>query len=112
MITLVAHYSNPLQKNFPEDALGDFGAASFYDSTDPVISQAMARLEVRAFGCLLEDLLDRCAVEAVTQTERQAMIERLRTLQQDCMTPVPSLRPLFHEICARLEALNPAFGAF
>jgi hypothetical protein len=92
--------------------LGDFGAASFYDSTDPVISQAMARLEVRAFGCLLEDLLDRYAVEDVTQTERQAMIDRLRTLQQDCMTPVPSLRPLFNEICDRLEALNPAFGAF
>ena len=82
--------------------LGDFGAASFYDSTDPAIAQAMERLEVRAFGCLLEDLLDRCVLEdGMAQKET---VDRLRALQQDCMNPTPSKRPLFSYLCNCLDA--------
>ncbi|MBW4581850.1 MAG: leucine-rich repeat-containing serine/threonine-protein kinase [Tildeniella nuda ZEHNDER 1965/U140] len=81
--------------------LGDFGAASFYDSTDSFTGQAMERLEVRAFGCLLEDLLNRCDREnAIAQEE---IIDRLRALQQDCMNSIPSKRPLFNTVCKRLN---------
>jgi hypothetical protein len=40
--------------------LGDFGAASFYALDDRDIGLALQRLEVRAYGCLLEELLERC----------------------------------------------------
>jgi len=36
--------------------LGDMGAAAFLPA-DPALAQALQRLEVRAFGCLLEELL-------------------------------------------------------
>ncbi|PSB33741.1 leucine-rich repeat-containing protein kinase family protein [Stenomitos frigidus] len=84
--------------------LGDFGAASFYDSTDPAIAQTMEWLEVRAFGCLLEDLLDRCVLE--DSAVQKATVDRLRALQQDCMNPIVSKRPLFSTICKSLDALN------
>ena len=94
--------------------LGDFGAASFYDTTNPAIAQAMERLEVRAFGCLLEDLLNHCDLnhaDSEVAVRQKESFDRLRTLQQDCMMPVPTMRPLFHTICDRLNRLNPIFTA-
>jgi hypothetical protein len=40
--------------------LGDFGAASCYERADEVLAGRLERLEVRAFGCLLAELLARC----------------------------------------------------
>jgi hypothetical protein len=81
--------------------LGDFGAASFYPNQSPAIAQALEWIEARAFGCLLEDLLDRCVLDMDDlQTE---LYDRLRGLQQDCMNPNPSLRPAFNKICDVLE---------
>ncbi|MGL6051515.1 MAG: leucine-rich repeat-containing protein kinase family protein, partial [Aeromonas salmonicida] len=40
--------------------LGDFGAASCYDRTECVLAEGLERIEVRAFGCLLDELLARC----------------------------------------------------
>ena len=37
--------------------LGDFGAASFVAADDPLVAKALQRIEVRAFSCLLEELL-------------------------------------------------------
>lgn len=77
--------------------LGDFGAASFYP--DPSMGPALERLEVRAFGCLLEDLCDR------TTMEQGRYYSELRQLQQDCMQPQPAARPSFQYIHRRLQAL-------
>ncbi|MBF2079093.1 MAG: serine/threonine-protein kinase [Synechococcales cyanobacterium T60_A2020_003] len=83
--------------------LGDFGAASFYDPRNGELAQACERLEVRAFGCLLEDMLDRCTeVDLIAQAEQ---MYQLRQLQQDCMNPNPSLRPLFEAIGERLHGV-------
>ncbi|MBW4473193.1 MAG: leucine-rich repeat-containing serine/threonine-protein kinase [Stenomitos rutilans HA7619-LM2] len=101
---LYAH--NILVNETGASLLGDFGAASFYNTTDLPIAQAMEWLEVRAFGCLLEDLLDHCALE--DGTVQKETFDRLRALQQDCMTPTPSTRPLFSDICDRLDALSAA----
>jgi len=76
--------------------LGDFGAASSYDLTDSIASLALERLEVRAFGCLLEDLLDRARVPDA-QAEKWVFY-RLDKLRQDCLQPIPTTRPLFREI--------------
>lgn len=99
---LYAHniLTNPEGKSL----LGDFGAASFYPADEPAIARSLEGVEVRAFGCLLEDLLDRCVLDdSPTQIELR---DRIRLLQQDCMNPVPTKRPSFAEICDQLATLT------
>lgn len=73
--------------------LGDFGAASFHP---PSMADALERIEVRAFGCLLEELLARCGVADPA----------LQALQARCVLPTTALRPGFAEISAQLDALR------
>lgn len=77
--------------------LGDFGAASFFrpDSADGL---ALQRLESRAFGCLLEELLTRVA-------DPQPVPEAALRLGEACLTEQPECRPLLAEIARTLEAL-------
>jgi Protein tyrosine and serine/threonine kinase/Leucine rich repeat len=116
---LYAH--NILVNGIDHSLLGDFGAASSYDLSDEIAGAALERLEVRAFGCLLEDLLNRCElldnemnklmldahsvrvrVREASRREASASAERLRQrldkLKQDCLEPIPVDRPLFVEI--------------
>ncbi|WP_226443283.1 leucine-rich repeat-containing protein kinase family protein [Quatrionicoccus australiensis] len=81
--------------------LGDFGAASPVDRGDAAQALALERIEVRAFGCLLEELLARCrpAVDA----EKTAKM--LGELQLHCADEAPERRPLFAEIEAKLAQL-------
>ncbi len=88
---LYAH--NILVDESGHSLLGDFGAASSYDRTTGV---AMERLEVRAFGCLLEDLLIRC--ELSDDEVERLTFDRLEKLKQDCLELIPIDRPLFREI--------------
>jgi hypothetical protein len=69
---------NILHDEHGHTLLGDFGAASFYD---PAGAQAAAlqTLEVRAFGNLLEELLDRC----------DSVPAALRQLQAACQQGIP-----------------------
>ncbi|MEM7066419.1 MAG: leucine-rich repeat-containing protein kinase family protein [Cyanobacteria bacterium P01_B01_bin.77] len=92
---LYAH--NILVNNQGESILGDFGAASFYNLGDKVTGEALQRLESRAFGCLLEDLLDHYSSDDF-EAESKAL-QYLRQLQQRCMAPAISNRPLFSMIC-------------
>ncbi|CAB3644582.1 hypothetical protein LMG24238_00603 [Paraburkholderia sediminicola] len=84
--------------------LGDFGAASFYASDDRDFRSALQRLEVRAYGCLLEELIDRCdwlAAEA-------DIAAQLVTLKENCLNEDIGSRPLFDEIAAVLRQLMGA----
>jgi serine/threonine protein kinase len=99
---LYAH--NILVDETGNSLLGDFGAASFYDKSDVVIGQALERLEVRAFGCLLEDMLDRCTLQEES-SEYSWAVESLRCLQQECLNQVLSQRPRFTEIGERLTSV-------
>jgi serine/threonine protein kinase len=78
--------------------LGDFGAASFYDLADQSSAEALQRLEVRAFGCLLEELIERCELASVHPG--------LCALQARCLSESPAERPLFDEIVARLREFD------
>ncbi|NEQ55708.1 MAG: protein kinase [Leptolyngbya sp. SIO3F4] len=91
---LYAH--NILVDSQGKSILGDFGAASFYDLNDITTGEALQKLESRAFGCLLEDLLERYTAED-TDTEVKCL-QRLRELQQRCMSSVSDDRPLFSMI--------------
>lgn len=73
--------------------LGDFGAASFHP---PSMADALERIEVRAFGCLLEELLARCGTADPA----------LAALQARCVQPMVASRPRFAEISAQLDALR------
>jgi hypothetical protein len=78
--------------------LGDFGAAAFYDPADPQ-ALPLQRLEVRAFGLLLEELLERCAAPPAVQAQ-------LAALQAECVQPDVAARPLFAAIAAHLAAIK------
>ncbi|MDM0077964.1 leucine-rich repeat-containing protein kinase family protein [Variovorax sp. J2P1-59] len=80
--------------------LGDFGAASFLP-TDAATSQALQRVEARAFGCLLEELLAHC--HPVVEAD-EAKRKLLATLQLRCTDPDTSARPAFAEIASLLVA--------
>jgi hypothetical protein len=68
--------------------LGDFGAASFYESHQ----KEFEKIEVRAFGCLLEDMLSLCPVNEGEE------YEALEVLRVKCMAENPDERPLFNEM--------------
>ena len=73
--------------------LGDFGAASILPSTRE--SEALQRIEVRAWGLLLGELLDRCAEESP--------LSGLRALQSACVDPDPEMRPLMGDVLTALR---------
>jgi hypothetical protein len=97
---LYAH--NILYTSAGESLLGDFGAACFFDPADVATAEALQRLEVRAFGCLLEELLAHCPELAAALAVAQAW----QALVQRCTQPEVAVRPLFAEIEQALGTLN------
>lgn len=93
---LYAH--NILHTDEGEVLLGDFGAASLFDKQGPQ-AEALQRLEVRAFGLLLAELIARCD----GGTADPALLAGLAQLAADCSCTTPAQRPLFDEIGARMR---------
>ena len=85
-------YAHNLLVDGNDCRLSDFGAASFFmpGSTQ---SAALQRLESRAFGILLDELLQRC----------DAAPAHLATLAGDCQQVDVQQRPDFAEISAHLQ---------
>ena len=84
--------------------VGDFGAASFYPFKDASCAVSLERLEVRAFGCLLEELVGR-----INQDLRSTvLLVQLTTLIAACLCEIPAKRPLFAEIEQELADLDDA----
>jgi hypothetical protein len=88
---LYAH--NILVNRSGKPVLSDFGAASLYQPGSE-LGLKLEQLEVRAFGCLLEDLLYRCLENELTLM--------LRQLQQSCLQSNSFLRPTFRSIVRQL----------
>jgi Protein tyrosine and serine/threonine kinase/Leucine rich repeat/Leucine Rich repeats (2 copies) len=81
--------------------LGDFGGASFYPQSHAVTAAALQKIEVRAFGYLLEELLER-------HDEREknaALRDSLLALKNRCLLPRVPDRPDFTEIATVLASL-------
>ena len=83
---LYAH--NVLHQTNGQAVLGDFGAASFYP---PGPVGRIERMEVRAFGILLEEILSHC-------TEPEPIPTELSRLAARCIQPDVGSRPDFREI--------------
>ncbi|WP_338513339.1 protein kinase [Pseudomonas poae] len=88
---------NILWNEAGECLLGDFGAASFHATADTLETRALQRIEVRAFGVLLGELLER--VDGQVSDE-------LLALQQNCCQPDVLARPGFEDIEALLDSLQ------
>ncbi|MGL6048868.1 MAG: protein kinase, partial [Aeromonas salmonicida] len=84
--------------------LGDFGAASCYDRTECVLAEGLERIEVRAFGCLLDELLARC------QPQSEAL-QDLALLARACLCEQVLQRPSFAQISARITAVTAMMTA-
>lgn len=78
--------------------LSDFGAASFMPTEH---TQALQQIEVRAYGCLLKELLTRTVVTSDSATKLQT----LRNLQYACEQTEVALRPVFSQISQVLATL-------
>lgn len=90
-------YAHNLLWNAAGDCLlGDFGAASFVSQD----AAAFERIEVRAFGCLLQELLERC------DAPRQAATDMLWELQRACDLADVGARPRFYEILQALSEIR------
>nr|WP_315240025.1 leucine-rich repeat-containing protein kinase family protein [uncultured Albidiferax sp.] len=91
-------YAHNLQCNAEGHCLlGDMGAASFLPA-DAAQAQALQRLEVRAFGCLLEELLAHCPENP------PGLTAKLATLRNDCLQTTVASRPLFAQIVQHLSS--------
>ena len=93
---------NVLFKPCGDCLLGDFGASSIYPLDNDAIAQSLQAIEVRAFGCLLEELLDRCVIE----NDEMVILESLRILQLRCLSTKVWERPSFGEIRTALCKLS------
>jgi len=71
---------------------GDFGAASFYDKTAKTAA-ALERIEVSAYGYLLDDLLS-LKDEAVSE----GVYNMISKLKDSCLDAVPLNRPGFQDL--------------
>jgi len=98
---LYAH--NILWNQHRDCLLADFGAATFLPQHDAVVSAALQRIEVRAFACLLHELLQRTEPQPGAAND---VLAALQTLHSRCAQPAVGTRPLFSEISTRLIALN------
>lgn len=81
--------------------LGDHGAATMFDPRDVGRAQAFQRLEVRAWACLLEELLQHLA----PQDRDLPQVASLQALQQSCAQPTTHLRPDWPTVLNTLAGL-------
>jgi hypothetical protein len=84
-----------------EARLGDFGAATQLPANQPDMCQPLLALEVRAFGCLLEELA--ALLPSPSPSPSPAGLA-LHALAQACLCPVPSDRPVMAEVKRQLAA--------
>jgi hypothetical protein len=82
--------------------LGDFGAATRLPNDQPELRQSLLALEVRALGCLLQEL--GAAVQAHAQ---HPAVQAMQALALDCLSEQPRQRPTAAEVAQALQTLKP-----
>jgi len=79
---------------------GDFGAASFYDRSATHAAFLLERIEVSAFGYMLDDLLSVCS----GATEKTT-VSIIRSIRDAAIAPTVSSRPGFEYLAGELMKL-------
>ena len=88
---LYAH--NTLIDDNGHTLFGDFGGACFYDTTNKDLAHALQRLEVRAYGYLLDDLLGLCG-----DPETNEVLIKIAVLRNLCLDDDVMSRPSFYHL--------------
>lgn len=91
---------NILTNSAGKSYLGDFGAASHYDLASNTGKQRQ-RIDIRAFGILLQELLDRLR----SDQPKERGYNQLRQIEAACLSIDPDKRPLFDNISEMLPKL-------
>ncbi len=99
---LYAH--NILHDGQGQARLGDLGAASFLAAVPAAQAAQLRALDVRALGCLLEELAELAGAAG----PRTAPGDALAALAQRCLQPDARQRPTADELADTLAALPPA----
>lgn len=81
--------------------LGDFGAATRLPTDQPELRQSLLALEVRAMGCLLQEL----GAAAHAHADHPA-VQALQNLAQVCLSEQPRQRPSVVEVAQALQAIE------
>jgi len=81
--------------------LGDFGGASYFEPKEVAVRNGLERLEVRAFGCLVEELLTLSEDDESNLKQKESLLQ----LQKQCIYVPNHKRPLFKEIVLRVNAI-------
>lgn len=97
---LYAH--NILINEAGKTLFGDFGAASFYDRNNEILAFHLERMEVKAYGFLLDDLLSICKIN-----ENHDLAE-IGNLRDQCLLPGLKMRPSFKEIIEKIALISAA----
>jgi hypothetical protein len=84
--------------------LGDFGGASYYKFQEIEIASMLEQIEVRAFGCLIEELLY-LSKQDIKDNLFKSLRDSLYELQVQCLSKVVKQRPLFKEIKEKLDKI-------
>eukprot|EP01117_Protostelium_nocturnum_P013507 TRINITY_DN5043_c0_g1_i1.p1 TRINITY_DN5043_c0_g1~~TRINITY_DN5043_c0_g1_i1.p1 ORF type:complete len:475 (+),score=207.83 TRINITY_DN5043_c0_g1_i1:66-1490(+) len=96
---------NILFKQDGDSILGDFGAASLFNPSNESISHSLEKIEVRAFGCLLEELLGHCPTLGPASTS--SVYFPLFSLMEKCVQNELYARPSFSQIISTLSQIHP-----
>ena len=78
--------------------LSDFGGATLLPLDQPELCHALLALEVRAFGCLLEELV----VHAQPDPGQLAVLAGVDALARACLSPEPADRPTMADVALAL----------
>lgn len=97
---LYAH--NILINNDKHIYLSDFGAATLYHN----YRNKHEQIEIRAWGCLLDDLLENCLD---MQSNTNQLYERLIDIKNKCIDEIVSQRPNFEEVIRVLKAIKQSY---
>ena len=100
---LYAH--NTMINGDAEMLFGDFGASSDLSVLPQLQREAMQAIEVRAFGCLLEDLLlanKKHLSDEAALSGKQGLLSVLLQMRDSCLHDEFALRPRFFEINEQL----------
>ena len=95
-------YPHNILINGTDIFLSDFGAATPYNKDYSTDASCLERLDVRAYGCLLEDLLERVDL---TELNRKLLAD-LNELKRDCLLPAVLQRPSFTDIRERIAGFQ------
>eukprot|EP00900_Chrysochromulina_parva_P007856 jgi/Chrpa1/17071/Chrysochromulina_OHIO_Genome00020421-RA len=101
---LYAH-NTMIQPRTGEAKVGDFGAAYNYEPLGPSSAPLIERIEVRAFGCMADELAQRVGLEGtgpILSASIAAKLTKLTKLIEKCMRPDVAARPSFAAIVATL----------